>query len=390
MLTVLAGPDANAFVARYGDQLFSTEAFWKDFKDAMNMDMERDGDANRQRRARVGRSYSRARVLDQLPRMIEITHEFTQDWQPGAKITALPSMQRIVAEQLGQLLVNYGPGDYLEDFVTFLHTSVESAFNKDAAATAALSSPEFLHAKERAYELGRIILEVHLATPVTQRKHNLMDDVLADAAKMPEKYPQNVLERAGIGPLLAGLETVANTSSRMFYALLKYPEVLERVLAEVDAVFAQGPLTWETLKGMHALHGAAMETLRLYSGGGHMMRVIKPFTFAGYRLEPGDDVLVAMTVAHFLPELFAEPETFDIDRYHDPRNEHRQRGAYAPFGLGDHTCLGAGIAEIQLMVIVATLLHTYRLALDDEFAAEDSIALLPIERIELKVVVERS
>lgn len=106
MLTVLAGPDANAFVARYGDQLFSTEAFWKDFKDAMDMHMERDGDANRQRRARVGRSYSRARVLDQLPRMIEITHEFTQDWQPGAKITALPSMQRIVAEQLGQLLVN--------------------------------------------------------------------------------------------------------------------------------------------------------------------------------------------------------------------------------------------------------------------------------------------
>ena len=53
-----------------------------------------------------------------------------------------------------------------------------------------------------------------------------------------------------------------------------------------------------------------------------------------------------MTVPHFLPEFFPEPEEFDIDRYHAPRNERRLDGAYAPFGLGDHTCLGAGIAEI--------------------------------------------
>ena len=116
---------------------------------------------------------------------------------------------------------------------------------------------------------------------------------------------------------------------------------------------------------MQALHGAAMETLRLYPvASGHRTRVAKPFTFAGYRLEPGDDALVAITVSHFLPELFPEPETFDIDRYHDPRNEHRQRGAYAPFGLGEHTCLGAGIAEVQLMVIIGTLLHAYELELD--------------------------
>ena len=115
----------------------------------------------------------------------------------------------------------------------------------------------------------------------------------------------------------------------------------------MDAVFAQGPLTWEQLKEMTALHGAAMETLRRYPvAGGHFIKVAKPLTIAGYRLEPGDDIFVAMTVPHFLPELYPEPEKFDIDRYHAPRNEHRQRGAYAPFGLGDHTCLGAGIAEI--------------------------------------------
>jgi cytochrome P450 len=116
---------------------------------------------------------------------------------------------------------------------------------------------------------------------------------------------------------------------------------------------------------MTALHGAAMETLRRYPvAGGHMAKVARSLTFSGYRLEPGDDIFIAMTVPHFLPEFYPEPERFDIDRFHAPRNEHRKPGAYAPFGLGDHTCLGAGIAEIQLMVTMATIFYDYHLELD--------------------------
>jgi cytochrome P450 len=108
-----------------------------------------------------------------------------------------------------------------------------------------------------------------------------------------------------------------------------------------------------------------METLRRYPiVAGHFATVAKPLTLAGYRLDRGDEVFVAMIVPHFLAEFFPEPEEFDIDRFHAPRNEHRQDGAYAPFGLGDHTCLGAGIAEIQLAVTIATIFHDYQLELD--------------------------
>jgi cytochrome P450 len=399
-LTVLAGPEANTFLARYEDEFFTTREFWQDFDTSMGiggtggMSQARDGAANRQRRARSSRSYSRARVLDQLPRMIEITHEYTRTWQPGQSITVLPAMQRVVAEQLGQLLVRYSPGDYLPDFITYLNTNITTSLpGMDTQARAALSSPEYLRAKERVYELGRMILEAHLAAPAPNGKPDLVDDVLADVAKHPERYPKASLSHAGLGPLLAGLDTVANSCSFMIYALLKYPEAQKRVVTEVDNVFAQGLLTWETLKTMQALHGAAMETLRLYPvAGGHTTRVAKPLTFAGYRLEPGEDVFVAMTVPHFLAEFFPEPEQFDIDRFSDPRNEHRKPGAYAPFGLGEHTCLGVGIAEIQLMVIIATLLHTYQLELDPpdyELTIEHDPTPTPGKHFRVKIVAER-
>jgi CRP-like cAMP-binding protein len=74
-------------------------------------------------------------------------------------------------------------------------------------------------------------------------------------------------------------------------------------------------------------------------------------------------VLMGTTLGHFDPALFPNQEDFDIDRYAEPRNEHRQPGAYAPFGVGAHTCLSQGAVEAILMMGVATLLRTVQLEL---------------------------
>src|SRR5262249_55111425 len=111
--------------------------------------------------------------------------------------------------------------------------------------------------------------------------------------------------------------------------------------------------------------GVAMETLRRYPVAPVLMATAaRPFAFAGCRVEAGEPITVATTLTHFLPELLRDPYRFDIDRYAPPRSEHKQSGAFAPFGLGTHTCLGAGIAEIQAMLIPAALFHEADFALE--------------------------
>src|SRR6266566_732422 len=76
---ILAGPEINVFLARHEDEFFTTREQWEQF-DAMisqnqsRMTEARDGEANRKRRAQSSRHWSRARILDQIPQMIEITH----------------------------------------------------------------------------------------------------------------------------------------------------------------------------------------------------------------------------------------------------------------------------------------------------------------------------
>jgi cytochrome P450 len=213
-------------------------------------------------------------------------------------------------------------------------------------------------------ELAELVIAEHQTTSqqTTQRpgrQRDMVDDLLAAHAERPDEYTERDLRVGVVGPYVAGLDTVANTCTFALYALLREPEALRRVVAEVDAAMADGPLTAEKLKTMPALQGAVMETLRLYPVAALSQRTVTtPFTFYGYRVAAETSLLIATGMTHVLPELFLDPTRFDIDRYEAPRNEHRARGAYAPYGLGAHVCLGAGLAGIQIALNIAQLLHT--------------------------------
>ncbi len=396
---ILAGPEANVFMARHEDEFFTTRQHWEKFDSKITqgqgtMTEARDGEANRKRRAASSREWSRARVLDQIPHMISITQEYTQDWQPGSSIAVHAAMRRLVAEQLGRVLLGYSPGDYLDDFIVYLNTAIAGTFKNDGKGGESFTSDAYQRAVQRVNEFGHKAYEAHLAHPQPNGKPDMIDDAIARAEQYPADARARMMEMVALGPMLAGIDTVANSLCFMLYALLANPDVRRRVQAEVDEAFSTGPLTWEKLRGMPDLQGAMMETLRRYPvAGGHQARVVEPFTIGGYRLEPGNEVTVAMTVPHFLEELYPNPWQFDIDRFRAPRNEHRKPGVYAPFGLGDHTCLGAGIAEVQLMLTMATLLHSYTLQLDPpsyQLVIERHPTSVPGNNFRIKVVERRS
>lgn len=108
-----------------------------------------------------------------------------------------------------------------------------------------------------------------------------------------------------------------------------------------------------------------METLRMYPVVYLASRyVAKSFEFAGQTIAAGENLFVATVVPHYLPELYPDPQRFDIDRFGPDRREHAKPGAFAPFGTGVHSCLGARFAQAQMQVTLATMLHQLDLSID--------------------------
>ena len=64
-----------------------------------------------------------------------------------------------------------------------------------------------------------------------------------------------------------------------------------------------------------------------------------------------------------MAENFEDPEKFDVERFAPPRNEHRKRGAYHPFGTGTHTCLGSRFSELMMVADLLLIAHHLELEL---------------------------
>jgi cytochrome P450 len=364
--TVLAGSEANNFMSQAGDDHLTLCQIWNIYAQEYGTDVFislMEGAAHRHLRQVLNRGYSPAAILPHMPMLVETTEQMVSQWQIGQRVKIIDTIRQLVVKQLGLALANRAPCESLNQLRLFFCTNINVAFK--GWSKRALCSRDYLKAKARVMELGREIIASHRGVKPIDRERDFIDDLLEATDENGQPFSEAALIAQVLSPFLGGMETTANICSFMLFALLKNPDVLERITAEIDAVSAQQPLNASALKSMKSLHGAAMETLRMYPSSPVLPRSAREsFEFAGYSVERNERVIVATSVPHFLPKFFPNPYTFDIDRYCEPRNEHHQPGAYAPFGLGAHICLAKGITEIQIMTIMATLLARVRLQID--------------------------
>jgi cytochrome P450 len=273
-------------------------------------------------------------------------------------------MPPIIADLLGVGVLHHPTGDYYEDLARFIRTHAIATV-AGTQPMSILNNPAYQNSKARSIELADSIIEMHRSGQAERTPPDVIDIVLAAAATDSDLFTPQELRIVALGSYIGGMDSIAYTCAFALYVLFKHPDVMARVISEVDEAFAGSGLTPLALRNMKSLYYTVWETMRLYPVSGALQATVaRPFNFGGYEVEEGANIIIGSTVTHFLPELFANPLEFDMDRYEAPRNEHRQPAAFAPFGVGPHVCLGAGMAEVFTMLTLATILHQVRLVPD--------------------------
>ena len=149
----------------------------------------------------------------------------------------------------------------------------------------------------------------------------------------------------------------------LVYEILRDHDVLQRVRREVDAAFAQGPLSADVFRRMRSLRGAYIETLRMYPlVTGLLFRAARDFEVGGYLVDEGESVLVTSIPDHYDPVTHAKPFHFDAGRGAN-RYATQKPGSFSPFGLRPRVCAAAGLVEVVVMTATAAIFHCLRLRL---------------------------
>lgn len=363
---VMAGLEANRFFSQDKDEIFSSEPLFGEFAAQMgssNFMVALDGIPHRHMRKVMQRGYSKSGLAPHLDDMADLTYLTAHSWEPGETIFARDAFQRLITEQLGTALTRHSSKEHFEAIRIYLGTLLNVLVIKRQPRLM-LWMPRYVNARNKVMEFAKLVLDEHRHSP-NPESPDLVDDLLAAVDWNGDPLKEEDLLAATIGPFFAGMDTVANTMGFMVYAILKHPEVYDAIQKEVDEFFADGVPPYQELPKLQALYAATIETLRRYPVAPFTPRgVTRPFDFAGHHVKAGQEIIIVNGLTHYLPEYFPKPWTFDINRYIAPRKEHKQgQGIFAPYTLGPHTCLGAGVAEVQLMVTVGALLRAVKLEL---------------------------
>lgn len=160
--------------------------------------------------------------------------------------------------------------------------------------------------------------------------------------------------------LVAGNETTRNLIGNGTLALLRNPDQLERLRDDSSL-----------------LDSAIDEMLRYDSPVQLDSRIARESVeIGGKRIEPGQRVLCALGAANHDPEVFPDPERFDVGR--SPRN-------HLSFGRGIHYCLGAPLAKLEARIAFAGLLSRFKsFRLVEEPQYRDQITLRGLEELWLE------
>jgi cytochrome P450 len=89
---------------------------------------------------------------------------------------------------------------------------------------------------------------------------------------------------------------------------------------------------------------------------GATRRVTEPFELSGYTIPPGVPILVNAYGLHHDPVLYPEPERLNVERF---LGNARAAQTYVPFGGGARRCIGAGLAQLELRLVLGVLLRRF-------------------------------
>jgi cytochrome P450 len=160
--------------------------------------------------------------------------------------------------------------------------------------------------------------------------------------------------------LVGGSDTVPITLTWLFHMLGTHPDVARRVRVEVREVLGGRPVEYQDLATLDYLGRAVDETLRMYPPAWLLPRTTSAdVELDGYRIPAGTYLFACPYVLHHDQRWFAEPETFNPDRWLPEHSATNSREAYLPFGMGIRDCVGRHFARAQVMVTAATLVSRW-------------------------------
>jgi hypothetical protein len=274
--------------------------------------------------------------------MADIAAAEIERWPLGRPFAVRPSMQRITLEVILRTVFGLQEGERqrrLRDLLTALMDQ----------------NPAFLWFEWMRVDLGarspygrflrlRDRVDAILFDEIARRRRDpaLEEQVDVLSLLLQAGLPDRALRDELMTLLLAGHETTATGLAWACERLARHPDAAQRARADDEY-----------------LEVTVKEVLRIRPVVLDVARVVRaPAQVGGFDIEPGTMVTPGITTVQRAGDVWPDPEAFRPDRFLDGSPAPY---SWIPFGGGVRRCLGAAFAQLEMKVVLGTVLERLEL-----------------------------
>jgi cytochrome P450 family 138 len=277
-------------------------------------------------------------------------------WRDGEEFATLKTFNRITLRVILRAVFG-AEGAQLADF--------EELLPRMAALGQRLVTAPFLRrdygrfspgrryaAMRRRYdEIAEALIDRHLADPALGERIDILALMLSPLRDAGEGIDRQALADELLTLLLAGHETTASSLAWTVERLRRHPELLRRL--EDEAAGESSTLRAATILEV-------LRTRPVIAATGRV--VMQPFELGPWRLPPGTRVITEGSMMHRDERFHDDALTFDPERYVGSKPD---TYAWIPFGGGVRRCIGAAFAQLEMDVVIRTMLRHFELVPTD-------------------------
>jgi cytochrome P450 len=334
-----------------------------------------EGDFWRRQRRLAQPAFHRERIANYGAIMVEHSERLAARWRHGEVRDLHADMMRLTLEIVAQALFGASVGNHASVVSDSLHVILSRV-----ADPWELFFPVIKHVPSRKKEYARAIerLDAIIYEMIERRRKSgeEADDLLSmllhardeDGSRMSDVQ----LRDECMTLFLAGHETTAIALSWTWFLLSKHPRVRAKLETELDSVREADPS-----KLRYTQHVVA-ESLRMYPPAWSMGReALEDHELGGFRIHRGENVWFCPWSIQRDARWFDDPETFRPERWEGDLQKRLHRYAYFPFGGGPRLCIGQSFAQMEAVLLLATLARAFRADVLAAPVPQPSVTLRP-------------
>ncbi|XP_051501120.1 cytochrome P450 2J2 [Myxocyprinus asiaticus] len=178
-------------------------------------------------------------------------------------------------------------------------------------------------------------------------------------------FHEEGLHYALLDLFVAGTETTSTTLLWGFVYMMKYPEIQEKVQAEIDNVVGRSRRpNVDDRPSMPYTDAVIHEVQRM----GNVVPLSVPrmtnedTILGGYFIPKGTQIIPNLTSVLFDETKWKSPHSFDPENFLNTQREFEKPEAFIPFSAGKRSCPGESLAHMELFLFFTSLLQSFSLS----------------------------